>query len=83
MIRQNQIRQHARFVDETAEAGDERNLLERFSHAPRSRRRKNGIALVQQQDFRAYQTPLKDSSSKSLKGSQHHAIALRQAAFRV
>ena len=37
VIRQDQVRQDARLVEEAAEADDERNLLERLAHLPRRR----------------------------------------------
>jgi hypothetical protein len=50
VIGEDQIREHARFVDEAAETGDERHALERFAHAPGLRRQENRIRIVDNDD---------------------------------
>ena len=57
VIGQNQIGQHARLVEEAAEAGDERHLLERLADLPRRRRAEHRIRAVDEQHLRGDDRP--------------------------
>ena len=52
VIRQDQIRERAGFVDERSEADDERHALQRVGDLPCRRRRKHRIHIVDQQHLR-------------------------------
>src|SRR5262245_46782155 len=64
MIRQDQIRQHAGFVEETSEARDERNLEERFLDSPRWWCGENRIDVVDEQNLQRRLLPAEGVSCK-------------------
>src|SRR5262245_42987476 len=64
MIRQDQIGQHAGFIDETSEARDERNLEQRFLDSPGWRRDENRIDVIDEQNLQWRFLPAENVSCK-------------------
>ena len=51
MVRKDQVRQSARFVDEVPEADDKGDFLQRVLHPPSGRRREDGVAAVDEEQL--------------------------------
>ena len=78
VIRQDQIGERARLVEEAAEADDVRHLLERLAHPPRRRRGEHRVRAVDQQHLRRRAVPRAmpaAASSVAMPRERHRAAA--------
>src|SRR5437867_12679693 len=69
MVRKDQVRQSARFVDEVPEADDEGDFLQRFLHPPSGRRREDGVAAVDEKQLNRRTFARQDLRAQLLEGT--------------